>query len=118
MYDLHRFLGEGLFIIYLVLMAVIWWMGRSGRQIPAALTGIGHGLLALQVAVGLILVMEEPKRIGEAGVPWYHPVLGIAAMLAIGLTPVLRKRLGTTMGVVATMGIVAVLALAARLAAM
>jgi hypothetical protein len=108
-YDIHRGIGEGLFLIYLIIMGVVYFMGRGGREVPTWLTAISHGLLALQVALGVILLAEGHS------VVWYHPVLGIAAMLAIGLTPQLRERLGRTMGTVATLGIIAVLALAARL---
>lgn len=110
MFEIHRGIGEGLFLIYLVIIGVVYVMGRGGREAPAWLTGISHGLLALQVALGVILLAEGHS------VVWYHPVLGIAAMLAIGLTPVLRQRLGRTNGTIAVLAIIAVLTLAARLA--
>jgi hypothetical protein len=114
----HGRLGEGLFVIFLIVMGLVWYLGRNGRTVPGALPGIAHGLLALQVALGLLLVMDEPDRIGSDGVvPWYHPLLGVAAMLAIGLTPVLKRRLGDRVGLVTTLGIIALLALAAFLAA-
>jgi hypothetical protein len=109
-FEIHRGIGEGLFLIYLIIIGVIYFMGRGGRETPAWLTGISHGLLALQVALGVILLSEGHS------VVWYHPVLGIAALLAIGLTPVLRQRLGRTTGTIAVLGIIAVLTLAARLA--
>ena len=112
MFDIHRGIGEGLFLIFLIVMGVVFFMGRGERQAPPWLIGIAHGLLALQVALGVILLADGYS------VVWYHPVLGIAAMLAIGLTPVLRQRLGRTNGVVATLGIIAILTLAARLAVM
>jgi hypothetical protein len=118
MAEFHGRLGEGLFVIFLIVMGIAWYLGRSGRTVPGALPGIAHGLLGLQVALGLLLVMEDPDRIGSDGaVPWYHPVLGISAMLAIGLTPVLKRRLGDRMGLVVTLGTIALLALAAWLAA-
>lgn len=114
----HGRLGEGLFVIYLIIMGLVWFLGRGGRPTPGWLLGIAHGLLGLQVALGLILVMEEPDRIGSDGaVPWYHPVLGIAALLAIGLTPVFKRRFGDRMGVVAGLGAVGLLALLAFVAA-
>lgn len=109
MFEIHRGIGEGLFLIYLIVMGVIYFMGRSGRDVPSWLTAISHGILALQIAVGVILLAEGHS------VVWYHPVLGIAAMLALGLTPVLRQRLGRTNGTIATLGIIAILTLAARL---
>lgn len=110
MFDIHRGIGEGLFLIYLIVMGIIFAMGRTGREVPTWLSAISHGILALQVALGVILLAEGHS------VVWYHPVLGIAAMLALGLTPVLRQRLGQMTGTVATLGIIAVLTLAARLA--
>ena len=109
MIEIHRGIGEGLFLIYLIIIGVIYFMGRSGRDAPTWLSAIAHGILALQVAVGVILLAEGHR------VVWYHPVLGIAAMLALGLTPVLRQRFGRTTGTVALFGIIAVLTLAARL---
>jgi hypothetical protein len=109
MFEIHRGIGEGLFLIYLIIMGVIFFMGRSGRDVPAWLSAVSHGILALQVAVGVILLAEGHSVI------WYHPVLGIAAMLAIGLTPVLRERLGRTTGTVAVLGIIALLTFAARM---
>ena len=110
MYDIHARLGEGLFLIYFIVIGVIFFMSRSNRAAPSWLIGLSHGLLALQVALGLILLMEEPDR-----VVWYHPAIGLAAILALGLTPVFKRRLGDAQGTLATMGIVAVLALLAML---
>ncbi len=112
MIDIHRGIGEGLFLIYIIVMAIVFFMGRGNRVAPSWLSAISHGLLALQVALGVILLAEGH------GVVWYHPVLGIAAMLALGLTPVLRQRLGRMNGTLATLGLIAVLTLAARLAVM
>jgi hypothetical protein len=102
-YDFHRYLGEGLFLVYVIIIGVILLMGRSGRAAPTWLTAISHGLLALQVALGVILLAEGHS------VVWYHPVLGIAAMLAIGLTPQLRERLGRPTGTIASLAIIGVL---------
>lgn len=110
MFEIHQGIGEGLFLIYLIVMGVIYFMSRGDRAAPSWLTAISHGLLALQVALGVILLAEGRS------VVWYHPVLGIAAMLAIGLTPVFRQRLGRTNGTVAVLGVIALLTLAARLA--
>jgi energy-converting hydrogenase Eha subunit A len=110
MYEFHARLGEGLFLIYFIIIGVIFFMARSNRTVPGWLTGLSHGLLGLQVALGLILLMEEPDR-----VVWYHPAIGLAAILALGLTPVFRKRLGHTQGTLAGMAVVAVLALIAML---
>jgi energy-converting hydrogenase Eha subunit A len=112
MADIHRYLGEGLFLIYLIVIGVVLFMGRRGRKAPGAVIGLAHGLLALQVAIGLILFAEDPGRI-----VWYHPVLGLLAMVSLGLTPVLRKRLGANGGMAAGLGVVAALALIAMMVA-
>lgn len=109
-FEIHRYIGEGLFIIYVIVMAIVFFMGRKGRKAPPAAMGIAHGLLAIQVALGMIMFLEDPGR-----VVWYHVVLGLAAILALGLTPMLRKNLGATRGMMAGLGIVAFLALAAML---
>jgi energy-converting hydrogenase Eha subunit A len=111
MFELHRGLGEGLFLIYFIVIGIVWFMSRSNREVPGWLMGISHGLLALQVAVGVILLMEDPDR-----VVWYHPAIGLAAILALGLTPVFKKRLGATQGTLATLAVVGILALLAMLA--
>lgn len=113
METLHARLGEGLFLIYFIVLAVVFFLGRRGGTAPSWLVGIAHGLLALQVALGVVIFLEDPGRI-----TWVHPLLGISAMLALGLAPVFRQRLGPLMGRVATLSVVAVLALAAMLVAM
>lgn len=110
MFSIHRGIGEGLFVLYLIVLGVVWFMGRGGKTAPAWLIGASHGLLALQVALGVLLLAQGRS------VVWYHPALGIAALLALGLAPVLRARLGRTNGVVALFAIIALLTLAARLA--
>ena len=111
MLNAHRGLGEGLFVVYLVVMVVIFVLGRRGGSTPAWLIGVSHALLAVQVALGVLLLATGPS------VVWYHPVLGIAAVLAIGLAAPLRKRLGTINGLVALFAILALLTLFARVTA-
>jgi energy-converting hydrogenase Eha subunit A len=112
MAEFHARLGEGLFLIYLIVLGIVWFMGRRGRDVPSWLIGLSHGILGLQVAIGAILFLEEPDRI-----VWYHPLIGILAMLALGLTPVFRQRFGRVNGAVATLGVVAALALLAMITA-
>lgn len=112
MESLHQGIGEGLFLVYVVVIAVVLVMGRRGRTAPPWLLGVAHGLLGLQVAVGALLFLEDPDRI-----PWYHPLLGLLALLSLGLAPVLRERLGRPTGLVAALGVTAVLALAAMITA-
>ena len=111
MYDAHKGLGSLLFVVYLVILAAVWLLGRRNGRAPGWLVGVAHALLTIQVAMGVILLADD-----DYDAPWYHPALGLLALLAIGLTPVLRKRFGSLNGTLATLGVVAVLALAAMVA--
>jgi heme A synthase len=113
MENFHRYLGEGLFVIYVVVMIVVLVMGRRGTTVPPWLTGAAHGLLAIQVAIGAILLMSG----GLGGVHWTHPVIGLLAILALGLAPVFKSRLRNGLDKAAVFGVVAVLALTAQLIA-
>lgn len=113
MEDFHRYLGEGLFVIFVVVMIVAFIIGRRGRDVPPWLTGIAHGLLAIQVAIGVILLLSDGLR----GVHWLHPIVGILAMLSLGLAPVFKSRFRPGMDKVALLGLIAVLALTAQLIA-
>src|SRR4051812_24017454 len=95
MFNAHQGLGEILFAIYLVVLVIVYVMGRQGRVVPSWLTGIAHGLLGLQVLMGIILIAQSKYR---NDVPWYHPLLGILAALSLGLTPVMRQRFGRVNG--------------------
>lgn len=111
--SIHRYIGEGLFVVYIVAMVVAIIMSRRGQRPPVWLTAIAHGLLGLQILLGLLILLTD----GLQGVPWYHPVLGLAAAAALGLTPLLRERFQRGADLAAIFGIVAVLTLAAQLAA-
>ena len=113
MENIHRYLGEGLFVIYLILMIVAYILARRNQLTPSWLVGTAHGLLALQVALGVILLAAN----GLDVVPWYHPVLGILTLLALGLTRPLHSRLRPGYDVAAMMGIVAVMALITQFSA-
>jgi hypothetical protein len=109
MFEAHEGLGRILFAIYLIVLVAVVVLDRRGRPVPGWLFGIAHGLLALQVAMGVILLS------GDRTAPWYHVALGLLALLSLGLTPVLRQRLGRINGAVVTLAIVAALSLAAML---
>ena len=117
MEDFHRYLGEGLFVIYVVVLIVAFVMSRRGRDVPPWLAGVAHGLLTIQVGLGVILLLSGGLR----GVHWLHPVVGLTAFVAVGFVPALMRRFRPDMdkaalfGVVA--GVVAVLALTAQLIA-
>lgn len=113
MENFHRFLGEGLFVIYLFVLVVVLFVGRRDRPVPVALLAVAHALLALQVVLGIILISEDSGR-----VTIIHPILGLLAIISLGLSPLLRRRLGARSGMLATLGIVTVLILAAMTTAM
>jgi heme A synthase len=113
MEDFHRYLGEGLFVIYVVVMITAFIIGRRGRDVPPWLTGTAHGLLGLQVALGLILLMSG----GLGGVSWLHPVIGLLAIAALGLAPVFKARLRPGLDKAALFGVVAILVITAQLIA-
>jgi heme A synthase len=110
---IHRGLGEGLFVVYLLAMIVAFIYSRRADRIPPWLLGIAHGLLGLQVLLGLFLLITD----GLAGVPWYHPVLGLITLAALGLTPLLRQRLLPGVDTAVLFALIAVLALATQFAA-
>jgi len=110
---IHRGLGEGLFIIYVLAMIVALVYSRRSDRTPGWLLGIAHGLLGLQVLLGLFLVLTDGLR----GVPWYHPVLGLLTAAALGLTPVFRQRFMPGVDAAVLFGLVAVLALITQFAA-
>jgi heme A synthase len=93
MEDFHRYLGEGLFIVYLVALIAAF--------------------LAIQVAVGLILLLSGGLR----GVHWLHPVVGLLAIASLGLAPVFKGKLRPGMDKAALFGVVAALALFAQVIA-
>lgn len=110
MFDIHRSIGEGLFIVYIIVIVVVLLLSRRGRAAPGWIVGIAHGLLAVQVALGLILLADDTYS-----APWYHWVLGLAAIVALALTPALKQRLAGIYGTLAPLALVAVLTLLARL---
>ncbi|MEX1158897.1 MAG: hypothetical protein WEC79_08220 [Thermomicrobiales bacterium] len=109
MFELHRGIGEGLFLIYIIVIAVVYVMSRRGRDVPGWLTGVAHGLLALQAGLGVAMLLDG-RRAG-----WEHPIIGVAAMLAIGTAAPLRARFGKTNGMIVSFAMIAVLAFAAWL---
>jgi heme A synthase len=62
-----------------------------------------HSLLTLQIVLGLILLFRNPTN-----APWTHVVFGLLAIPALGLTFAMRKRLGSTRGMVVGSIVVAV----------
>lgn len=110
---LHRGTGEGLFVIYLLAMVVAIIYSRRGATPPPWLYGIAHGLLTVQVLLGIALLAFD----GLAGVPWYHPVLGLLTLAALGLAPVFQARFLPGIDSAALFALVAVLALVTQFAA-
>lgn len=117
MESIHRYLGEGLFVVYVIALIAAFVMTRRGREVPPWLTGVAHGLLAIQVGLGLILLLSGGLR----GVHWLHPVVGLIAFLAVGFVPAMMKRSrpgsSQTARFAVTAGVLAVLTLTAQLIA-
>jgi heme A synthase len=104
---LHRGTGEALFVIYLLAMIVAIVYSRRESKPPAWIYAIAHGLLGVQVLMGIILIAFD----GLDGVPWYHPVLGLVTLAALGLAPALQSRFLPGIDSAVLFGIVAILAL-------
>ncbi|MCM8745411.1 hypothetical protein NET03_02575 [Thermomicrobium sp. CFH 73360] len=85
---IHGALGESLAIVYL-LIALGSYLRRRQGGLPMWLVGIAHLLIALQVVLGTILYIRAPQVISI-----WHPITGYLALLALGLSVVLRNRLG------------------------
>ncbi|MEZ4523605.1 MAG: hypothetical protein R3A46_18460 [Thermomicrobiales bacterium] len=111
--SVHRGIGEGLFVIYLLAMVVAIIYSRRSEVVPTWLTGVAHGLLGLQVVLGLLLLAID----GLAGVPWYHPVLGLITLASLGLLPLFQSRFLPGVDRAVLFGLIAVLALATQFAA-
>jgi hypothetical protein len=94
MLTIHGTLGEALVVVYILIAIVAAIMANRGG-LPAWVTGIGHGLLTVQVLIGIFLFIRNP-----AAVPWHHIVFGLLTIPALGLMFPLRKRLGATKGVI------------------
>ena len=85
---IHGMLGQALVVIYL-LIALGSYVRRQQGGLPMWVLGIAHTLLVLQVILGVILYIRAPQSIS-----WVHPLSGIVALLALGLTTPLRRRMG------------------------
>lgn len=114
MESVHRYLGEALFIVYLIAAIIAIISYRRGRTAPMPVIGIAHALLTVQVILGIILIATDGLR----GVPWYHPVLGLAALLMLAVIPtILRRQFVRGLDMAVGFSIIAILALAAQMAA-
>ncbi|CAN5559169.1 hypothetical protein BH23CHL2_BH23CHL2_24470 [soil metagenome] len=111
--SIHRGLGEGLFVIYLLAMAVAVIYSRRDGYTPSWLIGTAHGLLGLQVVLGLLLLAIN----GLAGVPWYHPVLGLVTLAALGFAPLFQTRFLPGIDSAVLFALIAVLAITTQFAA-
>ncbi len=104
---IHGMLGESLALLYLLVAAGSYLRRRQGG-LPAWLAGIPHALLAAQVLIGVTLFVRAPNIM-----TWWHPFAGLLALAALGLTILLRPRLGRANATAVTALVVAVLVLTA-----
>ena len=111
--SLHRGLGEGLFVIYLLAMIVAVIYSRRESKPPSWLYGAAHGLLMLQVLIGIVIISVD----GLSGVPWYHPVLGLITLAALGLAPAFQTRFLPGIDSAVLFAVIAVLAIVTQFAA-
>lgn len=105
----HGSLGEFLVIIYLAVAIFAAVLANRGG-LPAWVTGIAHGLLSIQVILGIVLLIRNPSA-----APWHHIVFGLLTIPALGLMFPLKKRLGATRGTVVGAVVVALIITAAVL---
>lgn len=112
MTDFHKYLGEGILAVYFIMIVVGLVMERRGKALPAAATGVAHGLLGLQVALGLILISSIDS---EDSFNWFHPVFGFLAFGSLMMMNPLREKVGKTRGMVYSLALAFVFALVAYL---
>jgi hypothetical protein len=94
MLAIHGNLGELLVLVYLGLAAFAAILANRGG-LPKWVIAGAHSLLTLQVLLGLALLIRNPTT-----APWTHVVFGLLTIPALGLTFALRKRLGSTRGLI------------------
>ena len=99
----HGALGESLAVIYL-LIALGSYLRRRQGGLPMWVVGLAHLLIAAQVVLGTVLYIRAPQVISI-----WHPITGYLALVALGLTVVLRNRLGRANSAALTALIVMVL---------
>ncbi len=90
----HGSLGEVLVLVYIGIAIFAAILANRGG-LPSWVSGIAHGLLSIQVILGVILLIRNPSA-----VPWHHIVFGLLTIPALGIMFPLRKRLGVTRGTV------------------
>jgi hypothetical protein len=102
MLTVHGSLGEFLVLVYIGIAIFAAVLANRGG-LPSWVTGIAHGLLSIQVLLGIILLIRNPSA-----APWHHILFGLLTIPALGLMFPLKKRLGATRGVVIGAIVVAV----------
>jgi hypothetical protein len=103
MLTVHGSLGEFLVLVYIAIAIFAAVLANRGG-LPSWVTGIAHGLLSIQVLLGIILLIRNPTA-----APWHHILFGLLTIPALGLMFPLKKRLGATRGVVIGAIVVAVI---------
>lgn len=104
MAEAHGTLGEVLVALYLVI-AVLSFVVARRDGLPAWVTGTAHGLLAVQIIMGVILLVQHPHAM-----PVSHVIVALLTLPAIGLMAPLRRRMGRARAVGTSAAVVAILA--------
>ncbi len=99
----HGSLGEFLVVVYIAVAIFAAILANRGG-LPSWVSGIAHGLLSVQVLIGIILLIRNPSA-----APWHHIVFGLLTIPALGLMFPLKKRLGATRGTIIGAIVVAVM---------
>lgn len=104
MAEAHGTLGEVLVALYLAI-AILSFVVARRNGLPAWVTGTAHGLLAIQIIMGIILFVQHPHAM-----PVSHVVVALLTLPAIGLMAPLRRRIGRAKAVGISSAVVAILA--------
>ncbi len=100
----HGGLGELLVVLYLAI-AILSFVLAKRKGLPSWVTGTAHGLLAIQIIMGIVLFVQHPHIM-----PVSHVIAALLTIPVLGLMAPLRRRLGRPQAVGVTASIITVLA--------
>lgn len=107
---IHGHLGQGLFLLLLLVAAVGLFAGIRGGTVPALLTRVVYSLIGLQVILGILMLVTGGLR----GVSWIHPVIGVLAIGTLDAGSRWKSPLRPDFQTALVYGLAAVLAIVAR----